>query len=82
LVFDNAGNLYGTTYQGGKNLVGTIFKLTPSANRAWAVSVQHNFNNKSGCLPYGGLTFDAASGNLYGTAALQVGGVVVFELTP
>ena len=31
VVLDNAGNLYGTTYQGGKYGYGTVFELTPRA---------------------------------------------------
>ena len=30
LVFDTAGNLYGTTYAGGSYGVGTVFELTPN----------------------------------------------------
>jgi uncharacterized repeat protein (TIGR03803 family) len=30
LIFDNAGNLYGTTAAGGANGDGTVFELTPS----------------------------------------------------
>jgi uncharacterized repeat protein (TIGR03803 family) len=29
LVFDKSGNLYGTTFSGGANGVGTVFKMTP-----------------------------------------------------
>ena len=29
LVFDRSGNLYGTTFSGGANGVGTVFKVTP-----------------------------------------------------
>jgi uncharacterized repeat protein (TIGR03803 family) len=29
LVMDTAGNLYGTTYSGGANGYGTVFKVTP-----------------------------------------------------
>ena len=31
VVLDNAGNLYGPTYQGGKYGYGTVFELTPRA---------------------------------------------------
>jgi uncharacterized repeat protein (TIGR03803 family) len=29
VIFDAAGNLYGTTYLGGAHLDGTVFELTP-----------------------------------------------------
>jgi len=29
LIFDRAGNLYGTTYAGGENYGGTVFEITP-----------------------------------------------------
>jgi uncharacterized repeat protein (TIGR03803 family) len=66
LVFDNAGNLYGTTDEGGMNGGGTVFKLT----KAGKESVLHNFgssqNDGSFPGPYSGLIRDAG-GNLYGT---------------
>ena len=33
LVFDAAGNLYGTTYYGGTYSRGTVFELTPASGR-------------------------------------------------
>jgi uncharacterized repeat protein (TIGR03803 family) len=86
LVFDAAGDLYGTTYQGGTYQgYGTVFKLTPGANGHWSEKVLHNFdfNGKDGYNPIAGLIFDG-SGNLYGTTV--VGGTTsngsVFEMTP
>jgi uncharacterized repeat protein (TIGR03803 family) len=32
LVLDSAGNIYGTTFNGGANGTGSIFKLTKRAN--------------------------------------------------
>jgi uncharacterized repeat protein (TIGR03803 family) len=42
LVFGAAGNLYGTTSEGGLGS-GVIFKLTPMANARWSESVPHRF---------------------------------------
>ena len=75
LIFDQAGNMYGTTYGGGTSGEGVVFKLTRS-NSGWAESVIWNFGGSSGCCPYGGMIFDSA-GNLYGTT---VG--TVYELSP
>jgi len=86
LVFDSAGNLYGTTsYGGDKNcLCGTVFELSPGSS-AWTQTVIHTFrpNSGDGAYPYAGLAVDAAN-NLYGTT--NTGGVYgrgsVFKLTP
>jgi uncharacterized repeat protein (TIGR03803 family) len=88
LIFDSAGNLYGTTTMGGA--AGTVFRLSPT-NNGWVETVLHNFEVGSGdgVLPYGGLAFDGA-GNLYGTTTaggntsdcFESGCGVVFELTP
>jgi uncharacterized repeat protein (TIGR03803 family) len=67
LVFDAAGNLYGTTQGGGADNLGTVFKLTPSADGTWTESVLHTFNGNGPGGPLTGLIFDGA-GNLYGTA--------------
>lgn len=68
LVFDAAGNLYGTTDGGGPYNSGTVFKLTPSGGGNWTEEVIYAFNyqNSGGSQPEAGLVIDAA-GNLYGT---------------
>jgi uncharacterized repeat protein (TIGR03803 family) len=90
LVFDGAGNLYGTTSAGGTTNCGcgTVFKLTPNSDGSWTESVLYSFDAFHGADPGAGLIFDAA-GNLYGTA---IGGGqtcgnmsscgLVFKLTP
>ena len=69
VIFDQDGNLYGTTADGGVNDHGTVFKLTPNANGSWTESVLHSFNYTDGAAPVSGLIFDRV-GNLYGTATL------------
>ena len=84
LIFDAAGNLYGTTYYGGIHGAGTVFELSPTAGGGWTEKVLHSFGSGTdGQCPYAGLIFDAA-GNLYGTTdgGGIHGGGTVFELTP
>jgi uncharacterized repeat protein (TIGR03803 family) len=85
LVFDAAGNLYGTTSMGGfpDCDCGTVFELSP-ASGGWHETVLHRFKEKpDGGFPYYGLTFDP-SGNLFSTTVSggnsEAG--VVFEITP
>ena len=94
LVFDQAGNLYGTTITGGvgscsspAQTCGVVYKLTPS-NGSWTESVLYSFQGGSdGGNPYAGLIFDEA-GNLYGATAVGGSGCngygcgTVFRLTP
>jgi len=83
VIFDAAGNLYGTTNQGGAYGYGVVFKLTPTQTGGWHETVLRAFDNKDGAYPAGGLVFDG-SGNLYGTTAgdgtTTFG--TVFEITP
>ena len=66
VVFDAAGNLYGTTSLGGTYGNGTVFEVTHSG----VESVIYNFNATGDPInPAAGVTVDAA-GNLYGTASL------------
>jgi uncharacterized repeat protein (TIGR03803 family) len=83
LIFDSAGNLYGTTVYGGADSFGAVFELTPKVGGGWTGTILHSFNGQDGYLPYAGLIFDA-SGNLYGTTFLggAHGRGTVFELTP
>ncbi len=85
LIFDAAGNLYGTTVAGGTHRQGTVFELTPQAGGGWTENVLYSFKNNGtdGARPYAGLVLDAV-GNLYGTT--YQGGThgygTVFEITP
>jgi len=66
VIVDSAGNLYGTTVQGGADGQGTVFKLAPDGTE----TVLHSFCAQQYCAdgewPYAGLIADS-SGNLYGT---------------
>jgi uncharacterized repeat protein (TIGR03803 family) len=79
LIADEAGNLYGTTWDGGDSGRGTVFQLDPSGT----LTVLHSFTGGSdGQRPVTGLIADAA-GNLYGTAHSGGDGYgTVFQLTP
>jgi uncharacterized repeat protein (TIGR03803 family) len=67
VVFDAAGNLYGTTTRGGAFGFGTVFELSPSPGGTWTYTVLYSFTGTTdGAFPFGGVIFDAA-GNLYGT---------------
>jgi uncharacterized repeat protein (TIGR03803 family) len=81
LTLDTAGNLYGTTPQGGAYDDGVVFELTPNMEGGWSESVLHSFTGADGANPYAGLIFDTA-GNLYGTTLAGGAGYgVVFKLT-
>jgi uncharacterized repeat protein (TIGR03803 family) len=90
LILDSAGNLYGTTQEGGTGAgcyrgCGIVFELIPGKNGAWTRKILHNFNldGVDGEDPIGGLIFDK-NGNLYGTTASggAYGVGTVYELTP
>jgi len=85
VIFDNAGNLYGTTYEDedGPTVYGTVYQLTPSGS-GWTENILHSFQEASdGAYPFGGVIFDQV-GNLYGTTAYAgpSGAGTVFQLTP
>lgn len=69
VVFDAAGNLYGTTLFGGTYNYGIVFELSPTTSGEWKETILHSFdhNGTDGFFPSTGkLVFDA-HGNLYGT---------------
>ena len=77
VVFDQTGNLYGVTVNGGSNTCrgpfdcGTVYQLKPPVKQGdpWTEAVLYIFkgtDHNDGASPFGGLIFDAA-GNLYGT---------------
>jgi uncharacterized repeat protein (TIGR03803 family) len=86
LIFDAAGNLYGTALFGGLPCDdGTVVELTPGSSD-WTLNVIHSFQGtwcgSDGYNPAAGLVLDKV-GNLYGTTVSGgLGGQgTVFELT-
>jgi uncharacterized repeat protein (TIGR03803 family) len=75
LVFDSAGNLYGTTPTGpgfacNQSGCGTVFRLEPNSDGTWTQTIIYNFEGElDGADPVAGLVIDG-SGNLYGTTAM------------
>jgi uncharacterized repeat protein (TIGR03803 family) len=93
VVFDKAGNMYGTGGDGGilNNCwsgygpmgCGVVFKLTPEANGKWKETAIYAFTGGSdGSQPDAGLVID--KGILYGTTwgGGTSNGGVVFQLSP
>jgi uncharacterized repeat protein (TIGR03803 family) len=93
LIQATDGNFYGTTYIGGANRLGTVFKITPSGE----LTTLHSFCSQGDCRdgshPQAGL-IQGADGNFYGTTSLGgFGGApcgsgpnegcgVIFRMTP
>ena len=73
LIFDAAGDLYGTANSGTYPYPwGNVFKLTPNPDGSWTESTLYSFTGgPDGWSPTAGVAFDTA-GNLYGTT--QEGG--------
>ncbi len=85
LIFDPAGNLYGSTDAGGYFDAGTVYELSPSGNY-WQFSSLYSFVRGGADYPYGplgALIMDSA-GNLYGATGTDgvYGYGAVFKLTP
>jgi hypothetical protein len=85
VVFDQQGNLYGATTDGGASNCqslfdcGTVFQLAAPAKNGnpWVETVLYTFKgvpSKDGASPFGGLVIDS-SGNLYGTTGYGGAGV-------
>jgi uncharacterized repeat protein (TIGR03803 family) len=84
LIFDNAGNLYGTTIAGGAYGGGSVFELILSKGK-WTEKVLYSFDD---IITTHGRLVLAQAGNLYGTSyeggssTCLNGCGFVFELTP
>jgi len=84
LIFDAAGNAYGTTQGGGPYGKGEVYQLSPTSG----FHIIYAFHGGDGHGPKGNLTMDA-QGNLYGTtyagggSRTCIGGCgTVFKLAP
>jgi len=92
LVWDRAGNLYGTTQFGGNFPpqcpgsagCGVAYQLESLGGGKWKYRVLHRFAAfpNDGQLPYAGVTLDS-KGNVYGTTLYSgTSSGTVFELSP
>lgn len=82
-IIDSAGNLYGTTADGGgNNDAGVVYELVRSG-QSYTEQILHRFTGPDGIAPGAGLVADSSFTNLYGVT--QVGGSsndgTVFRLT-
>jgi len=89
LIFDSAGNIYGTTRYGGTSNYGTVYEMT-SSNGEWTDTILYSFTNGTDGSQPANVVFDQA-GNLYGAATYGGGNTncgfnygcgTIFELTP
>ena len=78
-----SGKIYGTTYYGGENGIGTVYELSPRSVGEWEGRVIYSFQaGNDGNSPISDLVRDAA-GNLYGTTSEGgLGSGTIFKLTP
>ena len=87
LLIDRSGYIYGTTYYGGANGIGAVYKLSPTAAPRlfgeWTEEVIYSFQEGAdGNSPISNLVFDK-TGNLYGTTSEGgFGSGTIFKLSP
>ncbi len=83
IVFDQAGNIYGSTNTGGAGGGGTVFELSPAGGGAYNYTLLKSFTGGVNCGPFAALTFDAV-GNLFGTTICSgaTNNGNVFKFTP
>jgi uncharacterized repeat protein (TIGR03803 family) len=84
LIADPTGDLFGTTYYGGRYGLGSVFELVPGAPGKYSERVLHSFKGlpKDGSAPTSTLAFDSA-GDLLGTTSAGGGSCdcgTIFEL--
>jgi uncharacterized repeat protein (TIGR03803 family) len=83
LLFDASGNIFGTTYYGGANNIGSVYELSRRPIGEWEEKVLYSFRDgTNGNSPISNLVFDSA-GNLYGTTSEGgLGSGIIFKLSP
>jgi uncharacterized repeat protein (TIGR03803 family) len=76
---DSAGNLYGATYTGGFNNLGTVYRLDASGN----ITILHSFAGGSDGFGPHGRIYVTGDGTVYGATGQGGGGCgVVYKIAP
>lgn len=78
LIVGRDGYWYGTTYSGGANGAGSVFRVDPST---FELTTLHDFSGTDGANPVPGALMQGSDGNLYGTTQLGGNGKV-YKLNP
>lgn len=81
VVFDQAGNLYGTTDYGGEEAVGTVYQLKPDGMGGWKETLLHTFTDGTDGGHPGNLIIDS-TGNLYGITSGHNTFGSVYKMSP
>ena len=69
LLFDESGNLFGTSYYGGANGLGAVYEVSPRPGGAWREKVLYSFQGQpDGANAISGLVF-GPNGEMYGTTS-------------
>ena len=78
-----SGKLYGTTYYGGQNGIGSVYELSPRQNGEWSERVIYSFQNGSdGNSPISNLVRDSAANLFRNTSEGGAGSGTIFKLSP
>jgi uncharacterized repeat protein (TIGR03803 family) len=85
LISNTSGAVFGTTFDGGANGAGTLFRLMPPAGQggSWTETVLYSFpTNSDGAYPIASLIRNSITGTLYGTTSSGGSGWgTVFQVT-
>jgi len=76
LVQATDGNFYGTTYEGGDNNLGTVFRITPEGT----LTTLHSFTEAEAGQPTAALV-QGTDGDLYGVTGGSGGSGIIFKIT-
>jgi uncharacterized repeat protein (TIGR03803 family) len=83
VTLDSAGNVYGTTENGGSDHAGTIFEISPNGSGGYTQKTIHSFKQSDGGYPMGNVIIDSV-GNLYTLTGIggTIGEGTLVELSP